>query len=180
MEIRATQKYYITSPRKLREVVALIKKLTPQDASERLPFVAKKAALPLKKVLDSAIANARQREINVEDLAFKEIQISQGPKLKRWRAGARGRAKPYTRRMSHIRVVLETTGKTAPKASKKAKGVKPKTVKSKELKIADKVKSTGKRGSAGLVERVKKVRDQVKTRQEGGAVRGKTQKSTQG
>jgi large subunit ribosomal protein L22 len=180
MEIRATQKYYITSPRKLREVVAMIKKLTPQDASERLPFVSKRAAVPLKKVLDSAIANARQRDINVEDLAFKEIQINEGPKLKRWRAGARGRAKPYSRRMSHIRVVLETTGKSAPKTSKKKSAGKPKTVKSKDLKIAEKVTSGGKKGPAGLVDKVKKVRDQVKTRREGGSVRGKTQKSTQG
>lgn len=108
MEIKATQKYIIASPRKLREVTPLIKNLDPQDAVDRLPFVGKRAAEPLRKVILTAIANAKQKEINIKELVFKEIQINEGPRLKRFRAGARGRVKPYKRRMSHIRVVLTT------------------------------------------------------------------------
>ncbi|KKR30294.1 50S ribosomal protein L22 [Candidatus Woesebacteria bacterium RIFCSPHIGHO2_01_FULL_39_32] len=108
MEFKATQKFVLSSPKKLREVVALIKKLSPTGAVERLPFAGKRAAKPLEKVVKTAIANAKQKEVNVETLIFKEIQIGEGPRLKRFRAGARGRAKPYKRRMSHIRVVLTT------------------------------------------------------------------------
>jgi len=107
MEYISTQKFIVTSPRKLREVVAMIKKLKPADAVERLPFTNKRAADPLLKVVKSAIANAKQKNVNPEDLIFSEIQIGEGPRLKRYRAGSRGRAKPYKRRMSHIRVVLK-------------------------------------------------------------------------
>ncbi|KKQ26283.1 MAG: 50S ribosomal protein L22 [Candidatus Woesebacteria bacterium GW2011_GWA1_37_8] len=107
MEYISTQKFIVTSPRKLREVVAMIKKLKPMDAVERLPFTNKRAADPLLKVVKSAIANAKQKNVNPEDLVFSEIQIGEGPRLKRFRAGSRGRAKPYKRRMSHIRVVLK-------------------------------------------------------------------------
>jgi large subunit ribosomal protein L22 len=108
MEFKTTQKYLIESPRKLREVAVMISKLTPQDAVERLPFVKKKDAGVIKKVILTAIANAKQKNIEVGNLIFKEIQINEGPRLKRFRAGARGRAKPYKKKMSHIRVVLTT------------------------------------------------------------------------
>jgi large subunit ribosomal protein L22 len=108
MEIKAVQKYTLTSPQKLREVVFMIKKLRPMDAIERLPFAHKRAAEPLNKVIKAALANARQKGANESELVFKEIEINEGPRLRRYRAGARGRAKPYKKRMSHIRVVLET------------------------------------------------------------------------
>lgn len=111
MEFKAVQKYVIGSPRKMREVVYLIKNQKPASAIERLPFTGKKAAEVLKKVIMTAIANAKQKGINPEDLIFKEIQINEGPRLKRFQAGARGRAKPYKKRMSHIRVVLITLPK---------------------------------------------------------------------
>ena len=108
MEFIAIQKYLRTSPRKLREVVPVVKHLKPSDALNKLLFVRKRAALPLRKVVNTAIANAKQKGVSDIDLVFKEIQINEGPTLKRWRAGARGRAKPYEHRMSHIKVVLET------------------------------------------------------------------------
>jgi large subunit ribosomal protein L22 len=106
MEYKAVQKYIRMSPRKLRLVVGMVNKLEPLQAVEVLPHVGKKAALPLMKVVNTAIANARKLGANDTDLIFKEIQINQGPQLKRWRAGARGRAKPYQKYTSHIRVVL--------------------------------------------------------------------------
>ena len=108
MEVTAIQKHIIASPKKLREVTFLIKKFTPQVAVDRLPFTGKRAALELKKVVMTAIANAKQVGLNPDDLMFKEIQINEGPRLKRFRAGSRGRAKPYKRKMSHIRIVLTT------------------------------------------------------------------------
>lgn len=108
MEFKATQKFDRTSPRKLRPVVDMAKKLTPSDAVKVLPMVGKRAAEPLVKVIKSALANARMQEANEMDLIFGSIQIGEGPRLKRGRAGSRGRLKPYKRRMSHISVVLTT------------------------------------------------------------------------
>jgi large subunit ribosomal protein L22 len=108
MDYIATQKYLLLSPKKIRAVTFLIKKMSPEDAVLKLPFIAKHASDPLKKVILTAIANAKQQGANTSDLIFKEIQIGEGPRLKRFRAGSRGRAKPYKKRMSHIRIVLTT------------------------------------------------------------------------
>lgn len=118
MDIVSTQKFIKTSPRKLREVVPLAKGLTPQEALQRLPFARKKAVEPLVKAIKTAIANAKDRGLDVQSLEFKEIQIGEGPMLKRFRAGARGRAKPYKRKMSHIRVVLAVNEKSKVSSTK--------------------------------------------------------------
>lgn len=110
MDIISTQKYIVTSPRKLRLVAGMIKKLSPIDAIARLPFSQKRAAMPLSKVIKSAVANARQAGLADTDLIFKEIQIGEGPRLKRGRPVSRGQWHPVKRRMSHIRVVLTTKG----------------------------------------------------------------------
>jgi large subunit ribosomal protein L22 len=108
MDIRSTQKFVITSPRKLREIVAEIKrlKLTPEAVLDRLDLVNKRASKVIKKVVKAAVSNALQLGVDAKDLVFREIQINEGPTLKRYRAGSRGRGKPYRRRMAHIRVVL--------------------------------------------------------------------------
>ena len=105
-EIIATQKFLRISPRKVRPVVALIKKMSPARAVEILPFVGKKSAEPLVKVIKTAIANAVQMGIANSDLRFKEIQIGEGPTLKRGTPVSRGRFHAIKKRMSHIRVVL--------------------------------------------------------------------------
>ena len=123
MEVKSVQKFIRMSPRKLRLVVSLIKHMSPNEAIEILPYIRKRAAEPLGKVIKTAVANAREKQISEETLVFKEIQITQGPSLKRWRAGARGRAKPYKKRTSHIRVVLETRNiKKKEKVSSKNNG----------------------------------------------------------
>lgn len=102
----ATQKYLIMSPRKIRLVVAVIKKMKPLEAVEKLPFVQRRASEAVAKVIKSALANAKNQGVNETDLVFKEIQIGEGPRLKRGRAASRGRWHPFKKRMSHIRVVL--------------------------------------------------------------------------
>ena len=126
MDIIATQKYLITSPKKLREVANVAKKLSPAKALEILPFIGKRAAGPLSKVIKSAIANAKVKGEAEGDLVFKEIQISEGPRLKRWRAGAHGRAKPFKKRMSHIRVVLTSVNRELSSKDKEANKVEEK------------------------------------------------------
>lgn len=139
MDIKAIQKYEITSPQKLRKVATMVKKLKPQEAYEKLPFVSKRAAEPLRKVIGTAIANAKQQGISEDDLTIKEIQINQGPRLKRWRAGARGRVKPYKKRMSHIRVVLTTMEKSKAQSTKSGSKSKVQKTKSQtKKKVADK------------------------------------------
>lgn len=118
MEIIATQKFLLMSPKKIRPVADIVKKLSPIKAIEVLPFIGKKAAEPLAKVIKTAIGNAVQKGYSADDLKFKEIQIGEGPRLKRGRPVSRGRWHPYKRRMSHIRVVLETTNKGQPATKK--------------------------------------------------------------
>jgi len=126
MDIIATQKYLIVSPKKLREVADIAKKLSPARALEVLPFIGKRAAEPLSKVIKSAIANAKVKGEEEGSLVFKEIQINEGPRLKRWRAGAHGRAKPFKKRMSHIRVVLTSVGKEPSTKKEEVKKVEEK------------------------------------------------------
>lgn len=109
MEIVAVQKFLLTSPRKLRVVVSFIKKMKPKEAIEKLPFVGKRAEEPLRKVIQTALANAKDRGVSEGELVFKEIQINEGPRLKRGRPVSKGQWHPIKKRMSHIRVVLETT-----------------------------------------------------------------------
>jgi len=118
MEIKAIQKFIRMSPRKLRLVASLVNKLPPTKAVETLPHIGKRAAEPLAKVIQSAISNAKNKGISESDLVFKEIQINDGPRLKRGRAVGHGRWHPYQKRMSHIRVVLVSK---EPEAIKKAR-----------------------------------------------------------
>ena len=101
-EYKATQKFLVMSPRKLRLVVGVIKKMKPVDAVEKLPFASKRAAFDLGKVIKSAIANAKNQGVSETDLIFKEIQIGEGPRLKRGKAASRGRWHARQKRMSHI------------------------------------------------------------------------------
>ncbi len=123
----ATQKYLIMSPRKIRLVAALIKKMKPVEAIEKLPFVQKRAGEPLMKVVKNAMASARNAGVADTDLIFKEIQIGEGPRLKRGQAASRGRWHAFKHRMAHIRVVL-TTKEVVKKVEKKAE-VKPASAK---------------------------------------------------
>ncbi|HET7099264.1 MAG TPA: 50S ribosomal protein L22 [Patescibacteria group bacterium] len=108
----ATQKYLVMSPRKIRLVTELIKKMKPAMAIEKLPFVQKRAAEFVSKVIKNAIASATSQGVSETDLIFKEIQVGEGPRLKRGMAASRGRWHPILKRMSHIRVVLTTRGKS--------------------------------------------------------------------
>ena len=108
-EFKATQKYLLMSPRKIRLVVGVIKKMKPAEAVEKLPFVQKRAGIELSKVIKSAITSAKNQGVSETDLIFKEIQIGEGPRLKRGRAASRGMWHPFKRRMSHIRVILQST-----------------------------------------------------------------------
>jgi large subunit ribosomal protein L22 len=134
----STQKYIRMSPRKLRLVADLARPLTPEKALEVLPYLGKRAADPIYKVIKSAVANAEQKGANLNQLIFSEIQINEGPRLKRAIAVSRGMSHPITKPMSHIRVVVKTQEvaeseeKSKPKEEVKVEEVKPKVRKEKK------------------------------------------------
>jgi large subunit ribosomal protein L22 len=106
-EVRAVSKYIRMSPRKVRLVVDLVRGMNVMDALAVLRHVTKAAAGPVAKVLRSAAANAEENlGLSQSDMYIAEITADGGPTLKRFRAGARGRAKPRLRRSTHISVVL--------------------------------------------------------------------------
>ena len=104
MEIQAIQKYIHTAPRKLRLVADMIRKLSPEKALETLRFTNKSAAGDLIKAIKTVVANAKTK--GMENINFKSVEVNEGSRMKRFRAGAKGRARPYKRRMSHIKIVL--------------------------------------------------------------------------
>ncbi len=108
MEARAVAKYIRMSPQKVRLVVDLVRGKKVEEARQILLFTRKDAAGPVRKVLNSALANAKQNPNIDENILFvKEVFVDQGPSLKRWRARAQGRAASIKKRMSHITVVLD-------------------------------------------------------------------------
>lgn len=127
----STQKYIIVSPKKVRDVVALVKKLSPMNAIKKLEFLRKSSSETIIKVIKTAIAQAKVQGVGEDELIFKEIQIGEGPRLKRGRAASRGRWHPYKKRMSHIRIVLQTTNSKF-KALDSNKNQKSKTIKSRK------------------------------------------------
>lgn len=138
MQFKAEQKYLILSPRKIRPVVDLVKKLNPVYAMDVLMQVNKRGSEPLRKVIGSAVASARNKGVSAENLVFSEIQINEGPRLRRGIAVSRGMWHPIKKRMSHIRVVLSEKVEVPTKEIKQAKVVKEgeKMVKKVEKKVA--------------------------------------------
>lgn len=104
MEAQTIQKYMHTSPRKFRLVARLVRKMMPDQALETLRFTNKFAATDLIKAIKTVMANAKAK--GMENISFKTIEINEGPRMKRFRAGSKGRALPYQRRMSHIKIVV--------------------------------------------------------------------------
>ena len=123
MQFTGQQKFARMSPKKIRPVASMIKKLSPQKAIEVLPYVGVEAGRELLKVIRETVASAGQKGISISDLVFKEIQINEGPRLKKGREVSRGRWHPYKKRMSHIKVILES--KIIPEKKLKAKSEKP-------------------------------------------------------
>lgn len=107
MEVKAKASYIKMSPRKVRLVTALVRGKTIAAALDQLQFVGKFAATPVRKVIASAVANAKHNfELKEENLFIKEIRVDQAGQLDRWMPRAHGRATPLRKRMSHIKVTI--------------------------------------------------------------------------
>jgi len=108
METKAVAKYIRISPQKTRLVADVVRGMDVETAITTLRFMPKKAARILRKVIESAVANADQMEtIDVDSLYVKTIMIDGGPSLKRFRPRAMGRATRIIKRTSHITVVVD-------------------------------------------------------------------------
>jgi large subunit ribosomal protein L22 len=107
MQASAKLSHASISAQKCRLVADQIRGLPVERALEVLTFSQKKAAHLVRKVLESAIANAEHNEgADVDELRVSAIQVNEGPTLKRWRARAKGRANQILKRTSHIQVTV--------------------------------------------------------------------------
>jgi len=107
MEARAIAKYLRISPRKVRLNADLIRGKKVEDAINLLSLTPKAGAKVVSKVVQSALANARQdKSIDVDTLFVKTIYVNQGPTLKRFRPKPMGRAGRIRARTCHVTVVL--------------------------------------------------------------------------
>lgn len=116
MEVRAHLRYLRISPRKVRLVIGLIRGLGIEQAVDQLTVLPKRAALPVLKLLNSAVANAEHNfRLERKNMIIKSIVANEGPKLKRFRPRAFGRAAEILKRMTHVTIVLEDLAKSMPK-----------------------------------------------------------------
>lgn len=96
------------SPRKVAVVAALVRGRSVEDALTILGHTPRRSALAVKKVIDSAKANADHNHgYKPATLQITEISVTPGPRIKRYRPAAHGRANPYQKKSSHIRVVVD-------------------------------------------------------------------------
>jgi large subunit ribosomal protein L22 len=110
-DIHAQLRFLPLSAQKVRLVIDMVRGKDAVDAMETLRFVQKRAALPVRKLLASAVSNAEENfGISRDDLYVAKIFADEAP-TRRWRRfGARGRFKPILRRTSHVTVVLRERG----------------------------------------------------------------------
>ena len=109
MEASATLRYLRITPRKVRAVADLIRGKKVDLALRQLAYVEKRSALPLAKLLRSAVANADQAakgQLDADALFVRELQVGQGPSLKRFMPRAMGRAFKVMKKTSHIVIVV--------------------------------------------------------------------------
>jgi len=108
MQSKAQLKHLRIAPRKVRLVVDMIRGKSVEKAQHILSFTTKKAANPALKLLNSAIANAKNNlKLDAANLFISKIEVNEGPKLKRWRPRARGRAYEIQKKTSHIIIILD-------------------------------------------------------------------------
>jgi large subunit ribosomal protein L22 len=112
MVAKAEARYINTSAQKARLVIDMIRGQRASEAINILKMTNKRMAPVVEKVLRSAIANAenRQNDIDVDTLIVSECYVNEGPRMKRIRPAPMGRAYRYQRRMAHIVVKVSNDG----------------------------------------------------------------------
>jgi large subunit ribosomal protein L22 len=105
--VRASARYARVTPRKARLVADQVRGLPVTEARTLLDFSTRGVARDIGKLIASAAANAEaNHELVADDLQVAEINVDEGPTLKRWRARARGRATRVEKKTAHVSVAL--------------------------------------------------------------------------
>jgi large subunit ribosomal protein L22 len=110
-EVKAKARFIPISPRKVRLVVDAVRGMNAQTAMDKLQFMPQKAAEPVFKLIQSAVANAEQNfGLEIDELYVSRIFADEGPRHRKapygGRFAGRGRFRPIVRRSSHITVIL--------------------------------------------------------------------------
>ena len=93
---------------KTRLVVDLVRGKNVSEAMKLLAFMPQKPAVFLKKLIQSAVANAEQaKTVDVDNLYIKHVSVDMGPSMRRFRPRAQGRATPIKKKSSHINLILD-------------------------------------------------------------------------
>ena len=109
--MKAYLKNYRQSPRKVRLVAGLIRGKDVSHAIAELGYLSKRGAFPLKKLLLSAVANAKQVGVEQENLMIKELKVDKGVTMKRMMPAAMGSGHRINKRTSHVMLVLAEKSK---------------------------------------------------------------------
>lgn len=118
MAVKAESKNVRMSPRKVAAVAALVRGRTVADAIVILEHTPRRSALPVLKTIKSAQANAaHNHNFKPDTLRITEITVNHGTRMKRFRPAAMGRALPYMKRNSHIRVLVDGEQRPAKKVA---------------------------------------------------------------
>lgn len=106
MEATAKHKFARISHKKMQPIAMMVRGLPLDRALATLQFTPKKGALLLRKVLESARANAKEKQIDIDTLKVKDVQVDRAPIMYRIMTRQRGMAHRLQKRMSHISVVV--------------------------------------------------------------------------
>lgn len=121
MSVQAIAKGVRMSPRKVAVVAALVRGRSVADALTILENTPRRSAIAVRKVIESAKANAdHNHNFKPDTLQITEITVNHGPRIKRFRPAAHGRALPFQRRSSHIHVTVDGELRVAKKPAAKA------------------------------------------------------------
>jgi len=120
-QVSAAIKGVTQAPRKVSLVASLVRGRSVADALTILDHTPKRAALAVKKAIASAKANAvNTHKLDEKSLVVSSLSVTTGTRLKRYRAGARGMAKPYQKKTSHIHVAVSGELKAVKKPAEKS------------------------------------------------------------
>ncbi len=133
-EVKAKLSFLRQSPRKVRLVADLVRGKRAKQAVDILSVLTKKAATPIRKLIESAVANAKNN-FNLEEdgLIIGKITVDDGPTLKRWMPRARGRATTIRKRTSHVVVTLISKQKVVKKEDDKKEVKKDEKIEEKKI-----------------------------------------------
>ncbi|MCB0351526.1 MAG: 50S ribosomal protein L22 [Bdellovibrionales bacterium] len=108
MEVKADLRYVRVGTQKARLVADAIRGKGVNEAIRVLTFMPKKSAVFMKKLVESAVANAEQKKvIDIDNLYVKTVLVDEGPDIKRFRPRAQGRAFEIRKKTSHVSLVLD-------------------------------------------------------------------------